>query len=81
MPQTFADATPVVEVVYTITTNYTGTPVVETVTVEKALNSIYTGGWVPGKKYELTITLTLDEILWDPAVVEWVTDNTPSVTF
>lgn len=80
MPQTFADATPVVEVVYTITTNYTGTPVVETVTVEKALNSIYTSGWVPGKKYELTITLTLDEILWDPAVVEWVTEPTPATT-
>lgn len=80
MPQTFDNATPVIEVVYTITTNYTGTPVVETVTEEKALNSIYTGGWVPGKKYELTITLTLDEILWDPAVVKWVTDSTPATT-
>ena len=80
MPQTFADATPVVEVVYTITTNYTTTPVVETVTETKALKDIYTNGWVPGKKYELTITLTLDEILWDPAVVEWVTDSTPATT-
>lgn len=80
MPQTFADATPVVEVVYTITTNYTTTPVVETVTETKALKDIYTNGWVPGKKYELTITLTLDEVLWDPAVVEWVTDSTPATT-
>lgn len=79
LPQTFADAIPVIEVVYTITTNYTGTPVVETVTVEKDLKTIYTD-WEPGKTHQLTITLSLDEILWDPATVEWVTDNTPAVT-
>lgn len=72
LPQKFDTDTPVVEVVYTITTNYAGTPVVETVTVEKALNDVYTDDWAPGKKYELTITLTLEEILWDPAVVDWV---------
>lgn len=79
LPQTFTDATPVIEVVYTITTNYTGTDVVETVTVEKDLKTIYTD-WEPGKTHQLTITLSLNEILWDPATVDWVTDDTPAVT-
>ena len=73
LPQTFSDATPVIEVVYTITTNYTTTPVVETVTVTKALNTIYTDNWASGKKYTLNIILGLEEILWDPSYEDWAT--------
>ena len=73
LPQTFSNATPVIEVVYTITTNYTTTPVVETVTVTKALNTIYTDNWASGKKYTLNIILGLEEILWDPSYEDWAT--------
>lgn len=71
LPQKFADETPVIEIVYTITTNYTGTAVVETVTETKPLKDIYTEGWVSGKKYTLNIKLSLNEILWDPLVEGW----------
>ena len=71
LPQKFADATPEIEIVYTITTNYTGTAVVETVTETKPLKDIYTEGWVSGKKYTLNIKLSLNEILWDPSVEGW----------
>lgn len=71
LPQKFADATPEIEIVYTITTNYTGTAVMETVTETKPLKDIYTEGWVSGKKYTLNIKLSLNEILWDPSVEGW----------
>lgn len=71
LPQKFADATPEIEIVYTITTNYTGAAVVETVTETKPLKDIYTEGWVSGKKYTLNIKLSLNEILWDPSVEGW----------
>lgn len=71
LPQKFADATPEIEIVYTITTNYTGTPVVETVKETKPLKDIYTEGWVSGKKYTLNIKLSLNEIYWDPLIEGW----------
>lgn len=71
LPQKFTNETPVIEIVYTITTNYTGTAVVETVTETKPLKDIYTEGWVSGKKYTLNIKLSLNEILWDPSIEGW----------
>lgn len=81
LPQKFTDATPVIEIVYTITTNYTGTAVVETVTETKPLKDIYTDGWVSGKKYTLNIKLSLNEILWDPSVEAWETGNVTDIQF
>ena len=80
LPQKFTDNTPKLEIVYTITTNYTGTEVVETVTEEVDLQTVY-GAWEPGKTHVLTITLAMDEILWDPATVDWVADITPTTSF
>lgn len=71
LPQKFTGATPEIEIVYTITTKYTGTDFVETVTETKPLKDIYTDGWVSGKKYTLNIKLSLNEIYWDPSVVGW----------
>ena len=71
LPQKFDSTTPVIEIVYNVTTNYSGTPVVETVTVKKPLKDIYKDNWIAGKKYTLTITIGLDEIRWDPAVEDW----------
>ncbi len=76
LPQTFATATPVIEVVYTITTNYTGTAVTETVTATQSLDKIYTANWENGKRYTLNIILGLNEILWDPDVTDWTTGTT-----
>ena len=78
LPQTFSDATPEIEIIYTITTSYTGTAVTEEITATKALKDIYkdtttstTSGWTPGKQYTLNILLGLNEILWDPDVTDW----------
>ncbi len=81
LPQKFADATPEIEIVYTITTNYTGTAVVETVTETKSLKDIYTEGWVSGKKYTLNIKLSLNEILWDPSVEVWENGTVTGIQF
>lgn len=81
LPQKFTDATPVIEIVYTITTNYTGTPVVETVKETKPLEDIYTDGWVSGKKYTLNIKLSLNEILWDPLVEAWEDGTVTGIQF
>ncbi|MBQ6879015.1 MAG: fimbrillin family protein [Bacteroidales bacterium] len=79
LPQEFTDDTPKLEIVYTITTNYTGLEVVETVTEEVKLQTVY-DAWIPGKTHVLTITLAMDEILWDPATVDWVEYNTPTAS-
>ncbi len=79
LPQTFSDATPVIEIVYTITTNYTGTAVTETVTATKALKDIYTAGWENGKKYTLGIILGAEEILWDPDVTDWTAGTSAEI--
>lgn len=81
LPQKFTDATPVIEIVYTITTNYTGTAVVETVTETKPLKDIYTEDWVSGKKYTLNIKLSLNEILWDPSVEDWENGTVTDIPF
>lgn len=81
LPQKFTDATPVIEIVYTITTNYTGTAVMETVIETKPLKDIYTEGWVSGKKYTLNIKLSLNEILWDPSVEAWEDGTVTDIPF
>lgn len=80
LPQKFTDENPKIEIVYEITTNYTGTAVTETVTVERPLKDIYKDNWVAGKKYTLTITIGLDEIRWDPAVENWESIDGGTIT-
>lgn len=71
IPQTLLADQKVV-LVYEITTaNGTSSPAVETVRVEKQLNELFPSNWLMGKKYTCTITVSLDEILWDPAVQPW----------
>lgn len=81
LPQKFTDATPVIEIVYTITTNYTGTAVEETVTETKPLKDIYTEGWVSGKKYTLNIKLSINEIYWDPSIEDWENGTVTDIPF
>lgn len=71
IPQKFADDALMV-VTYDITTTVPGHPdVVETVVKKVKLNSKFTDGWEPGKKYTVDLTFSLDEITWDPAVQDW----------
>lgn len=71
LPQTFAAGTEKVRIEYTITTEYAGTPVEETVIVEEELINVFPANWLAGKYYTLNITLGLEQILWDPAVEDW----------
>lgn len=75
MPQTFSDttpkATPKASITYTV--EYGTSGVIDEVTVEKDLKSIFTSNWRPGYKYTLTITLGLNQILWAPDVEPWST--------
>lgn len=71
IPQTLLVDQKVVIVYEIKTNNGTGTPAVETVPVEKKLNELFPNNWEMGKKYSCAITVSLDEILWDPAVEPW----------
>ena len=71
IPQTLLADQKVVIVYEIKTDNGTATPAVETVPVEKKLNELFPNSWEMGKKYSCAITVSLDEILWDPAVEPW----------
>ena len=80
IPQTLLEDQKV-EVVYKITTaNGTSDPAVETVRVEKKLNELFPNSWEMGKKYSCAITVSLNEILWDPAVESWDDGNSTDQT-
>ena len=83
LPQNFGTSEEL-EIKYTITTTTgTGTPAKtsDDVVIKKiVLNPASVGGvtpsslftkWEMGKKYTVTLTFSLDEIYWDPAVEEW----------
>lgn len=66
MPQTF-DGTQKIEVIY----NAKGTGAGKNHTLTGDLKTIFPSGWEIGKRYICTITISPDEILWDPAVQNW----------
>ncbi|MGM9761259.1 MAG: hypothetical protein ACI3Y1_02035 [Candidatus Cryptobacteroides sp.] len=71
IPMTFTDSQ-TIELVYEIKTdNGTSTPATETITVNKKLSELFPNSWKMGKKYTCVITVTLNEILWDPAIEDW----------
>lgn len=84
IPQNFKDQTDdakiaTIEVNYTIETkvgsNIVSDVCTKTINVKDAFDS-----WEMGKKYVLDLTFSLDEILWDPAVEEWETGTTGTIT-
>lgn len=81
IPQSF-DSDDVLEIIYEIKTEFiSGKPVTETVTInDKRLSEIYTAKWEPGMEYTLTIKLGIDEVLWDPTLVDWAVGTTVDVT-
>ena len=50
---------------------------VENVVVEKKLSELFGASWKMGTRYTCAITVSLDEILWDPAVEPWVDEYHP----
>ena len=60
-----------IEVVYTIKTTEASTVTTETVTKYIKASEIYGEKWEINKKYTCTLTFSLNEILWDPAVENW----------
>lgn len=83
LPQGLKDKTdPKLTIEYEIITSYVaGKPVTETVTDTKDLKDIYTDDWKCNKKYVLEITLGLNEIYWDPSVVDWEDDAVTDIPF
>lgn len=90
LPQTFAkDTEPIsstsqiIEITYTIEyTTSTGATIKEKVTEQKKLCELFpdatasgAGVWEKGKKYTLNLVFALDEILWDPAVEDWASEE------
>ena len=77
LPQSFATSGSVV-VEYWIETNENGNKSTDKVTKTINMKDLFTS-WNMGKKYTVTLTFKLDEILWDPAVEDWTTaDGTVS---
>lgn len=82
LPQTF-DANKTITITYTIGYDLDGDgtvdpdkgDIVETITVTKKLSEIFGTEWAMGKKYTLDLTFALDEILWDPAVQDWIDET------
>ena len=75
IPQTFSNDTKVVLKYKIITDNGESDSskyAVENVVVEKKLSELFGASWKMGTRYTCAITVSLDEILWDPAVQPWV---------
>lgn len=75
LPQTFAADGNEVTIQYTITTTEGTSTSKDVVTKKFSLNpstgtKVFTT-WEPGKKYTCTLTFSLNEITWDPAVQDW----------
>ena len=83
LPQSLEDANKTITITYTIGYDLDGDgtvdpakgDIVETITVTKKLSDIFGTEWAMGKKYTLDITFALDEILWDPAVQDWIDET------
>lgn len=79
IPQAFDSDDMVIEIKYTVTTTV-GTSTVKEECVSKTKISDIFPKWEIGKKYVLDLTFSLNEIHWDPAVEEWETATSGSIT-
>lgn len=82
LPQEFSNADKLVityEVTTTEGTSISVDHVEKEIVINPAEGSKMFESWLMGKKYTVTLTFKLDEILWDPAVEDWTTaDGTVS---
>ena len=81
LPQKFSSADKLV-ITYEVTTTEGSSKSVDHVTKEIVINpaegSKMFESWLMGKKYTVTLTFKLDEILWNPAVEDWTTGTVSS---
>ena len=82
LPQQFKNDDQVVKISYTVTyTTDSGNTITEKITETKKLSELFQvsgqpyGEWEMGKKYTLDLIFKLNEILWDPAVEDWIDNN------
>ena len=78
IPQIFGDDS-YIEVRYTIETTVGNGVVTENCVKKVPVKNLF-AQWEMGHRYTLNITFTLNEITWDPAVSEWIDDNSGSLT-
>ena len=78
LPQEFSNTAKLV-ITYEVTTTEGKSTSVDHVEKEIVINpaegSQMFESWLMGKKYTVTLTFKLDEILWDPAVEDWTTED------
>lgn len=79
IPQVFGEDS-YLEVSYTIETTVADGSVVTENCVKKVPVKDVFAQWEMGHRYTINITFTLNEILWDPAVQEWIDDAAGSIT-
>lgn len=81
IPQNFStvNTTATIEVKYTVDQKIGGTTITKTYTKTLNVKDLFES-WEMGKKYTIKLTFTLDEILWAPAVEDWV-DATPAAGY
>lgn len=69
-----------IEVVYTIKTTEGGSESTETVTRYISAKQMFADGLKINKMYTCTLTFSLDEITWDPAVQDWENVTAADIT-
>ena len=83
LPQEFSNTAKLV-ITYEVTTTEGTTTEGTSTSVDHVVKEIYINpkngskmfeSWLMGKKYTVTLTFKLDEILWDPAVEDWTTED------
>lgn len=72
LPQSFATSSSVVVEYWIETNEKNDNKSTDKVTKTIDMKDLFTS-WEMGKKYTVTLTFKLDEILWDPAVEDWTT--------
>lgn len=78
LPQTFTDGGQKLQIVYNInngTYSYDVTNTIDLKTIHESGTGNKVANWVMNKKITYTITLGMNEIYWDPTVVEWDTES------
>lgn len=78
LPQVFAAGGQKLQIVYNIdngTYNYDVTNSIDLKTIHDSGTGDKISDWVMNKKITYTITLGMNEIYWDPTVVEWVNES------
>ncbi len=78
LPQDFTTNGQKLQIVYNIdngTYNYDVTNTIDLKTIHESETGNKVANWVMNKKITYTITLGMNEIYWDPTVVEWETES------